>query len=108
MKDIQKLQLIQQNMQNLMMQRQQYQAKLDEIENAIMELSNVDTAHKIVGNIMVKSSSESLKKELDENKSLVDTRIKNIEKQEEKLNKEMKRLQENLVKDMKKDDNTNK
>ena len=103
MKEAQKLQIIQQNMHNLMHQRQQFHAKLDEIENALMELRSTDSGYKIIGNIMVSAKSSDLIKELEENRDLVKKRMESIEKQEAKLKEEMTKTQESLMKNVQDD-----
>ena len=65
---IQQLQLLQQNLTNLNLQKQQFNTQTVEIDSAILELEKTDTAYKIVGNIMVASKKEDLKKELLEKK----------------------------------------
>ena len=52
-KKISQLQMLEQGMQSLLMQKQQFQLQQVEIESALKELENVDEAYKIVGNIMV-------------------------------------------------------
>ena len=47
------LQMFEQSMQNLLMQKQQFQLQQVEIESALKELEKVNEAYKIVGNIMV-------------------------------------------------------
>jgi len=54
-KKLNQLQLVEQSMQNLLMQKQQFQLQQVEIESALKELENVDEAYKIIGNIMVLS-----------------------------------------------------
>ena len=64
------LQRIEQSMQNILMQKQQFQAQLMEIESAVNELKGSEESYKIVGNIMVKSSKEELDKDLKQKKSV--------------------------------------
>ena len=60
-KKINQLQMLEQSMQNLLMQKQQFQLQQVEIESALKELENVNEAYKIVGNIMVLSKRKILK-----------------------------------------------
>ena len=53
--NITQLQLIQQNLQNTLLQKQQLQKQLTEIDSALKELETSPTAYKIIGNIMVAS-----------------------------------------------------
>lgn len=98
-KKIQELQIIEQNLQNILMQKQAFQMELNETENASLELEKAeDEVYKIAGQIMIKSSKESLKKELDEKKHLLSLRLKAIEKQDSPLSEKASRLREEIVK----------
>ena len=97
------LQLLQQNLQTLLVQKQQFQMQLNEIESASTELANAKQAYKIIGNIMVLSSQENLKKELSEKKEMIDLRLKNFEAQEERLQKKAEELQEAVLAGLKKE-----
>jgi len=98
---IQQLQLIEQNMQNFLLQKQQFQSQLSEMESALSELNGKKTAYRIIGNIMVESKSEDLEKEIKEKKNIVELRMKNLEKQEEKIREKAKALQEEVLEKMK-------
>ena len=77
---------MEQNLQNFIMQKQKFQTQLFEIENALKELKNTkDKTYKIVGTVMIASKKEELIKELKEKKSIVELRIKTIEKQEKTI-----------------------
>ncbi len=96
-----RMQLLEQNMQNIMMQKQQFQSQLIEVTSALEELETTDEAYKIVGNIMVLSKKDGLKKDLESKKEMVELRIKSIEKQETELKEKAKGLQEEVLKEMK-------
>ena len=87
-------------MQNLLMQKQQFQLQQVEIESALKELEKVNEAYKIVGNIMVLSKKSDLKKDLDSKKEVMELRIKNMEKQEAQLREKASKLQSELLKEM--------
>ena len=97
------LQLIEQNMQNMMAQKQQFQAQMVEIESALKELKNSKTAYKIVGNIMVSSDRESLEKDLNEKKEMMELRIKALEKQEEQVKEKAQKIQQEVMGSIKED-----
>src|SRR3989338_5510267 len=99
-KKINQLQLIEQSMQNLLMQKQQFQLQQVEIESALKELEKVNEAYKIVGNIMVLSKKDDLKTDLTSKKEVVELRIKNMEKQESQLRDKASKLQEEVMKEM--------
>lgn len=96
-KNIQQLQLMEQNMQALLSQRQKFQAQVIEIESALKELDKTDTAYRIIGNIMVHSDKGALKKELESKKEIMDLRIKAIEKQELSAKEKASELQKTIL-----------
>lgn len=92
------LQMLEQNMQNMTMQKQRFQVNLTEVENAIEELNKSNKeAYKIIGSIMVKSKKEDLEKDLKEKKEIIDLRIKNIEKQESKIKEKASEIQKEVM-----------
>lgn len=99
---ISQLQMMEHSLQQFLLQKQTFQSQLLEIESALSELPSTDAAYRIIGNIMVKTDKEELKKQLDEKKHLVDLRIKSLEKQESKLKGEAVRIQSDVLDGMKK------
>jgi prefoldin beta subunit len=97
---INQLQLLEQNMQQYSMQKQQFQGQLIEIESALSELKSTTDAYKIVGNIMVKSSKADLDKELTSKKDVVELRIKTLEKQEQRLKDKAKEIRSEVMGEM--------
>ncbi|MBR9703251.1 prefoldin subunit beta [Candidatus Woesearchaeota archaeon] len=93
---IQQLQALEQSMQSYTLQKQNVQAQILEAESALAELEKSDEAFRIVGNIMVKAKKDVLVKELQEKAESLRTRLSTIEKQEERLKKEVKQLQKEL------------
>jgi len=102
-KKLNQLQLLEQSMQNLLMQKQQFQLQQVEIESALKELEKVNEAYKIIGNIMVLSKKNDLKEDLTSKKEIVELRIKNMEKQENQLREKASKLQNEVLKGMSKD-----
>jgi len=95
------MQLLEQNMQNFMQQKQQFQSQLIEVNSAIEELEKSEEAYKIIGNVMVLSKKEDLKKDLGSKKEMIELRIKTIEKQEAELKEKAKKLQGEVLSEMK-------
>ena len=95
---INQLQNIEQNLQVLLSQRQQFQMQLIELESAETELGTTDVAYKIVGNIMVKMPKDQLKKSVMEKKESLMLRVKTLENQEEKLKNQSQDLQKEVLK----------
>lgn len=96
------LQMIEQNLQQLLSQKQQFNGQMVEIESALEELEKTEDAYKIVGNVMVKVSKLDLSKELGEKKERTEIRIKSIEKQEDKLKEKAEQLRKEVMEDMNK------
>ena len=94
---IQQLQLAEQSVQTLLMQKKQFQAQMIEIDNALKELETAKTAYKIVGNIMVESKKEELQKDLQEKKETTDIRIRSIEKQENNIREKTSKIQKEVM-----------
>lgn len=92
------LQLLEQNLTNFSLQRQQLQAQINEIDTALNELKTSDKAFKIVGSIMVGADKEALTKELSERREMLGLRVKSIEKQEEKLKSKAQEIQQEVLK----------
>ena len=97
------LQLIEQNLRSLIIQKQTFQSQLLEIENAVDELKNAKgTTYKIIGTIMVASDKNELSKDLKSKKEMIELRIKNLENQEKKLRGKTESIQGDVMKKLKK------
>lgn len=95
---IQQLQLLEQNMQSILMQKQQLQAQQIEIDNAFTEVSDSKgELFKIVGPIMVSSTKDKIKQDLDGRKEVLAIKIKNVEKQESQLKEKATKLQTEVM-----------
>ncbi|MBW2989162.1 prefoldin subunit beta [Candidatus Woesearchaeota archaeon] len=95
---ISQLQLYEQSMQNILLQKQQFQSQSIEIDSALKELETTKEAYKIVGNIMVASKKPDLKSDLTSKKEIVLLRIKTLEKQEGQIREKAKKIQEEVSK----------
>jgi len=100
---INQLQNLEQNINSMISQKQQFQAQNMEIDNALFQIEGTEKVFRIIGNIMVASSKDNVKKDLDEKKELVELRLKTIDKQEEKLRAKANELQQEVLKEMKKE-----
>lgn len=98
---IREMQMIEQSLQNVLVQKQSFQAQLIELESALEELEKSSEHYKMVGSIMVKSEKESLKKDLNSKKEMLELRIKNLEKQETQFKDSATKLQAELLKELK-------
>ena len=98
---INQLQNIEQNINVIISQKQQFQSQNTENDNALSQLETTDKVFRIIGNIMVASSKEAVKKDLEEKKEVINIRLKALDKQEEKLRAKAKELQQEIMKEMK-------
>ena len=101
---IQELQLLEQNLQNLILQKQAFQMELNEVENALTEVEKTkDEIYKIVGQVMLKADKQETEKELKEKKDILNLRIKSIEKQESLFKDKTDKIREQVTKEIKSD-----
>ena len=99
---IMQLQLLEQNLQNLLLQKQTFQTQVLEIETALEEIEKVkDSAYKIIGSVMVLTKKDELKKDLFSKKEILELRIKNLEKQEQKIKEKSQEIQKEVAKEIK-------
>lgn len=99
---IAQLQMMEQNIQTFMNQRQNFQAQQLEIDNALKELeSSKGDCYKMVGSIMIATEKEKLKKDLQSRKEVVELRLKNIKKQEDSIKEKAEKLQSEVIKELK-------
>lgn len=97
---INKLSMMEQSLQSFLGQKQTFQAQLIEIDSALEELDKTDKAYKIVGNVMIASDSEELKKDLKQKKETTELRIRTIDNQEAKMREKTSKLQSEVMKEM--------
>jgi len=99
---IQEIQILDQNLQSILMQKQTFQLELNETTNAIEEVKKTeDSIYKILGQVMIKSDKEKVLKDLEEKKKLFELRLDALEKQEKLLGNKARELQSEAEKLMK-------
>jgi prefoldin beta subunit len=97
-----KLQQSQQNLQSIMMQKQQLDLEQMESERALEELKKIaddDPVYKHAGSILIKSTKAGLIAELEEKKELANTRTAVLAKQETRIKESIKE-QETKINEM--------
>ena len=101
-KKIQTLQILENNFQNVLMQKQSFQIDINESSTALEEVDkSKGDVFRVLGQIMIKADKKELKKELMEKKDLLNLRIKSIEKQEIGMREEIERLRSEIMDKMK-------
>ena len=104
-----RLQQTQQNLQSIMMQKQQLESEKLETEKALEELkkaSDDESVFKHAGTIMIKSNKKDLIDELEEHVELAKTKASLLVKQEERLKITLKE-QETKIQEMVQNTSTN-
>jgi prefoldin beta subunit len=87
---------LQQNLQAIVMQKQQVDLEGSEVERALVELrkaGDTDAVYKSAGNILVRAKKDDLLKDLEERKELANTRSTVLSKQESRVRENIKDLQ---------------
>jgi len=104
-----KLQQTQQNLQSILMQKQQLESEKHETEKALEELKKAnddESVFKHAGTIMIKSNKKDLIDELEEQIELAKTKASLLVKQEERLKTALKE-QETKIQEIMRPSSTN-
>lgn len=90
--------ILQQQLQNVLLQKESLRLNMMEIGRALEELgkSKDKTAYKITGPIMISKSAEELKEDLKDTEEALQVRIESLEKTEKHLTDRLKELQGKL------------
>lgn len=100
---LQRLQQLQNTMQQLTIQRQRLEIEMSESEKALETLKDVSSdakVYKSVGAVLVEKPKEQVANELTDRKEFLEMRSKVLSKQEEKTRERMNTLQETLQKEL--------
>lgn len=95
---------IQQNLQAVLVQKQQVELEQAEAEKALEELNKTpdsDQIFKYAGNLLIKVSKEAIVKELGEKKELASTRSLVLTRQESRFRENLKEIQAKIDESMK-------
>ena len=96
---ISRLQQLQQNLQAIMMQKQQIELEIVETERALEELNKItksDSIYKAAGPLLIKSEKDTIEKELSEKKELANTRVMVLGKQELRVKENLKEVENKI------------
>ena len=96
---IQEMQMIEQNFQQLLMQKNAFSMEENETELILTELEKTtDEVFRIIGNqVVIKSSKEKLIEEMKRKQELISTRSKSIDEEEKKMSKKLEELREEIM-----------
>ena len=97
-KKIQELQMLEQAIQNILMQRQAFLLELNETNLALEELkTSGNEVYKIVGQLMLKTSKEESEKDLKSKKEILELKSKNLERQESGFKDKISKLRDEIL-----------
>jgi len=92
------MQILEQNLQNLLLQKQAFQIELTETQSALKEIQNSkDEVFKIVGQLMIKTEKSKIKEELSNKEKILSLRTKTFEKQEASLMERLNSLRDEII-----------
>ncbi len=95
---IQEMQILEQSLQNILLQKQAFQMELSETNTAIEAIKDSgEEVFKIVGQLMIKSNKDSINEDLKNKKKILDLRMNNLDKQEASLNEQLEDLREEVL-----------
>ena len=98
-KKMQEMQLIEQSLQNILLQKQAFQMELSESKSALNEIQNSnDEVFKIVGQLMIRTDKKKITEELENKEKLLDLRLKSLDKQESSLLERLEKLRDEIIK----------
>ncbi|BCS90983.1 MAG: hypothetical protein ARM1_0440 [Candidatus Micrarchaeota archaeon] len=94
---VKKYQEIQESLQNIVIEREQYKAQIKLLDSSKSAIQNSNgKIFKYIGNVLVETDKESAIKEIDESSELLQLRLSTIEKSYQELSKQEKELREKL------------
>ena len=96
-----RLQQIQQNLQAIMMKKQQIEQEIAETDTILEEIKKLDGDNKVYkryDNLLIKSKREDILREFKEKKVTLNTRILVVEKQESRVNDNLKEVENKIIK----------
>jgi prefoldin beta subunit len=94
-----RLQQIQQNLQAIMMKKQQIEQEIAETDTILEEIKKLDGDNKVYkryDNLLIKSKREDILMEFKEKKVTLNTRMLVVEKQESRVNDNLKEVENKI------------
>lgn len=100
---IEELRILEANLDNLLAQKQSIQVELNELNNALEEVKKSSgEIYKVSMNIMLKSEKNSVIKELEEKKKIIEIKLNSIEKQESLLEPKAEKIRNEINEEIRK------
>jgi prefoldin beta subunit len=98
-----RLQQLQQTLQTILAQKQQVEMEKTEVDQTLAELQKTtddSVIYKAIGSLLVKAEKGKVTEDLNERKSLLDTRSTVMARQEERIRSQVKEAQTKLQEDL--------
>ena len=97
-KKIQEMQILEQTLQNMLLQKQAFQMELSETNSALEEInSSGEDVFRIIGQLMVKTYKKKMLDELANKEKILNLRIKTIDKQESSMMERVEGLKQEIL-----------
>ena len=96
-------QQLQQQLQSVLLRRQQIQLELMEVENALKELEGVgDEApiYKAVGALLVRTEKQKVVKELEDRREFLKIRLEQLDREEKRIREQLEDVRAKLRRDL--------
>lgn len=94
---LQEMQIAEQNLQNILLQKQAFQLELNEADSAAEETKKADDEiYRIIGQVMIKAKKEEVIKELEEKINILKLRIKSLDNQEHIFSEKLEKMKTEL------------
>lgn len=86
-----------QQLQDIMLQKQSFELKSSEIDEALVEIKDKNEVYREVAGLLIKADKEKVKNDLEEEKEAISVRKKQINKLETELKNELEESQKKLM-----------
>ena len=92
------MQILEQTLQNILLQKQAFQIELSETNSALEEInSSGEDVFRIIGQLMVKTDKKKMLDELANKEKILNLRIKTIDKQESSMMERVEGLKQEIL-----------
>jgi prefoldin beta subunit len=96
--NLQEIQFLEQNLQNIIYQKQAFQMEISETESALEETKKSgEDVYKIIGQLMIKTDKAKVEKELQEKQGLIQKRLDSMDEQEKVFSEKLKKLRDEML-----------
>ena len=95
---IQEMQILEQSLQNILMQKQAFQMEQSETQSALQEIDKSgEEVFKIIGQLMIKTEKETIKKDLLNKEKIIESQLKILENQEASLSEKLESIRKEIL-----------